>query len=365
MRALRQRGITAPMWGVGGPRMRAEGLRSPIPMEDFQVMGFTDIVTALPRLWRHFRAIRRQILKHQPPVAIFIDYPGFNLRLERSLRKHGYQGKIVHFNSPMVWAHGQHRVHTLAEHVDLLISLLPFEKRYYASTPLRVDYVGHPLTAKVQQYTYAPEWRSEASIPSNAPLFGLFPGSRLGEIRRNLPHQLQAAAYISSRFPDFRWGLAVAHEQLRPAIVHCIKQSPLNLRKDVFLVDGQFNYELMAESRAALATSGTVTAELALHRVPTAVSFQINLLNLAIAGLVLRLKLPHYCLVNIICEKRVYPEFYGWRPSARQIAAQLLPLIGEGKRRSTCLQGCDDMRERLGSSDASDAAAQSILEILG
>lgn len=364
MQALREQGLCDSFWGVGGQGMRRLGLDSLLPMEDFQVMGYSDVWRALPRLYRHFYTIREALLQRQPSVAIFVDYPGFNLRLERSLRKAGYSGKIVHFNSPMVWAHGRKRVDVLAENVDLLITLLPFEKAYYANTSLRVDYVGHPLVTRVTKHSYSPNWRKSYGIPPSLPLLGLFPGSRAGEIRRNLSTQLQAAKQLSKQLPHFGWGLAVAHAELRPAIEKAIHESSLKLGEQIFLVDTSSSYELMAECRAALATSGTVTAELALHHVPSVVSFQLSLLNLLVVGLVLRVQLPHYCLVNIICEDRVFPEFYGVRPDPTHMANALYPLIQEGEKRARCIAGCEHMRTRLGSGHAAEHAALSIGELI-
>src|SRR3990167_4995403 len=131
--------------GIGGPEMRAHGLFPIIPMEELQVMGFIDVIKHLPRLFKIFRRTVQTILDLNPKVVVTIDYPGFNLRLAKKLRKKGYQGKICHVVCPSVWAWGKKRIQTLADNYDLLLTLLPFEKPLFGKTSLRVEYIGHPL----------------------------------------------------------------------------------------------------------------------------------------------------------------------------------------------------------------------------
>ena len=154
MQALQSQRDQVSFYGVGGPLMRLEGLDCFIQMEKFQVMGFSDVIKALPHLWKLFYQVRDHILNMQPDCLILIDYPGFNLRLARSLRRKGFKGKLVQFICPSVWAHGKKRIAFLAAYFDLLLSIFPFETAYFAKTSLRVEYIGNPLTETISQHNY-------------------------------------------------------------------------------------------------------------------------------------------------------------------------------------------------------------------
>jgi lipid-A-disaccharide synthase len=187
--------------GVGGPSMREAGLSCMLPMEKFQVMGFVDVFIALPRLMRQFFAVKNYILRTQPPAVLLIDYPGFNLRLAASLRKAGFKGRICHYICPSVWAWGKKRIPQMANTLDMLFSILPFEKSYFSETSLPVHYVGHPLVAAVSNYRRRP-----LDDFSDGKVLALFPGSRRKELERNLFVQLSAAKKLRDRS-----GFAIRH----------------------------------------------------------------------------------------------------------------------------------------------------------
>ena len=159
--------------GVGGPLMRAEQFHCFLPMEDFQIFGFTGIVRHLPRVVNQFRQIRDHILGHDYDVVIFVDYPGFNLRMAQALRKRGYKGKLVQYICPSVWAWGKGRIDGMVKTLDLLIAFFPFEPALFAHTKLPVVFCGHPLTEAV-----APA----RAAPTEPPMIAIFPGSRRREI---------------------------------------------------------------------------------------------------------------------------------------------------------------------------------------
>lgn len=364
MAGLREQNPDLHFVGVGGPRMREQGLEEVLPMEAFDVMGYSDVFRVLPRLYKQFYFIRDKILELQPEAVLFVDYPGFNIRMAKALRKRGYKGRLIHFVCPMVWVHGKGRIKHLAANLDLLISILPFEKPLFDGTGLRVEYVGHPLAAKARDYPHQPRWREGYAIPYDKMLLGLFPGSRRAEITRNLPVQLQVAEQVKERYPDAVFALPVATPELRPLVLEALSNSELRLHHDIFLLSPESSYELMHEARAAIATSGTVTAELALHKVPTVVTYKLSWLNAFVVGVILRPKLDHYCLVNIICEKKVFPELLWPSPEPEQVAKELLALVEDGPTRNTCLEGCELLCSRLGGGDALRQACGHIGELL-
>lgn len=349
--------------GVAGPLMRLRGMKNLWSVEDFSVMGFTDVILALPRLVKLFYQIKKHILATNPEAVILIDYPGFNLRLAKALRKAQYTGKIIHYICPSVWAHGKNRIQQMAETLDLLLTIFPFEKQYFAHTPLKVEFVGNPLAEGLSKYPYFSEWKNEVSLP-NKPLVAVFPGSRQGEVARNLPVQLQALEKLKEKHPESAFGLSCSNEQLQPEILKMIEKTSLRVNKDIFLIPKKYTYELMRDSHSALAKSGTVTLELALHRCPTSVVYALTPLNRFIAKYVLKLNLPYYCIVNILGGKEIFPEMIEKGFDAETLFKNSQELFMEGSKRDSCLKACQEIQQSLLTGNASQVAAQKIKELL-
>lgn len=350
--------------GVGGPAMQAQGLKSLIPFEELQVMGFSAVIRSFPTLWRHFHTVRDQILTTQPDAVILIDYPGFNLRLAKALRKKGYHGKIVQLISPTVWAHGKKRVETMAKTLDLLLTIYPFEPHLFSRTTLKTVYIGNPLQDHIKTYAYDANWKESSGIGPKDPIVALFPGSRRKEIQNNLPLQLQSAVLLKKNYPEVKFALSYTQESQLGTIHDQISRQGLVVNRDIYLIPRKWTYELMHDARAALAKSGTVTLELALHQCPTVMMYQLSLLDFLIAKLVLRLKLPHYCIVNIIANKEVFPEFAGYGIHLNKLYHSLETTYADRSRRDVIQQECLNVRSMLGSSNACQTAAKAIQELL-
>ncbi len=300
LKGLYARNPSLKVWGVGGPKMRAVGLDVVMEMERFQVMGFVDVFFALPRLIKQFYTLRREILKRNPKVCLFIDYPGFNLAMEKSLRKKGFKGQICHYICPSVWAWGKKRIPKMEKILDYLFVIFPFEKQFFNPEKLKCLFVGHPLVQRIAEEKPAP-----ITLPQGR-ILALFPGSRAKEIDRNLSMQLKCAEKLMLEWPDLHIALSVTSSQLLPLIK---KYIPPTL--PVIFVEAKDTYALMRAAHMAIAKSGTVTLELALHGVPTVVTYGISPVDLFIARTILRINLPFYCIVNIVAQKEVFPELFG------------------------------------------------------
>lgn len=364
--ALRSRQPHLHLFGVGGPEMRAQGMSVHLPMEQFQVFGFTDILAKFPRLWRQFRQTRDLIQRENPNCVLLIDYPGFNLRLARALRQKGYGGKIVQYISPTVWAWGRGRIQKLADCADLLLAIFPFEPPLFSHTKLPVRFVGHPLIERMQCYSYNPHWYSTCKLQSTDKILAVFPGSRTGEIQRLFPRQLAAAIQLRQRDPRIKIAVSCAQESQCGLLEQEVRRVGQALGEDIVLVPKHFTYELMQSAHMALAKSGTVTLELALHGKPTVVVYDISTLNTLIARHILGLKLPHYCIVNILCGRTVFPEFIEQSFTANDLSQALLQLHIDGPKRQHCLTGCQETRKALltaSGDSASDTAAAAIEEL--
>lgn len=349
LRALRQARPELLIAGVGGPRMRAQGMECVMPMEAFQVMGFIDVFLALPRLMRQFYAVRKAILERNPKTVLLIDYPGFNLRMATHLRKKGYKGKICHYICPSVWAWGKKRIQTMAKTLDLLLTIFPFEKKYFENSPLRVEYVGHPLVEKI-----TPETTKENN------LLAIFPGSRTKEILRNLPQQLRVVKRLKQELPELKVALSVSQPQHLPLIQKILQQEQV----EVHLVPRKDTDELMRSCSVAIAKSGTVTLELALHNVPTVVTYGVSALDLFIVKHLIRLRLPYYCIVNIICNQEVFPELFGPNLQEEALYTKTKEFLTNKKTYTLCQEKCLQLRTLLGNKNSAQEAAALSLDLL-
>jgi lipid-A-disaccharide synthase len=340
--------------GVAGPKMRSQGMDCVLTTEEFQVMGFIDVFVALPKLIRQFYFVSRKIAELKPKAVILIDYPGFNLRMAKHLRKKGYSGKLVHFICPSVWAWGKKRIPLMGNTLDLLLSILPFEENLFVETPLKVAYVGHPLVEGMKNYAYKP-----FPFPSEGKIIALFPGSRAKEIQRNLPFYLDACRDLLQKHPEFKIALSISDEQYRPLILEILAAKQWE-ENELVCVPSEYSYELMKNAYIAIAKSGTVTLELALHRVPTVVTYGVSFLDKIIAYDILRIRLPFYCLVNIIAEKEVFSELIGPHFTFASLKEKLHALT-ETAVREKMQCACDLLIEQLGDKNAALEAAEEVM----
>jgi lipid-A-disaccharide synthase len=324
--------------GVGGPKMRAVGMETVYPMEELQVMGFIDVLLALPHLWKCFRKTVKAILKDNPQVVVTIDYPGFNLRLAKTLRKKGFKGKICHYVCPSVWAWGKKRIDLMGKHLDLLLSVLPFEKELFAKTALQVEYIGHPLAQKIAPLS---------SHDQN--LVALFPGSRTKEIERNFPFFIRLIDALKQEFPNLKYVVSLAQEKYRPLL----EGHPLATPQEIEQL----------KPFLAIAKSGTVSLELALKQIPSVVTYAISPLDLFLATYVFKIKLPFYALPNLIARKTIFPELIGPSLSDGNLYREVKNLITDRPSWEKCQKSCQALRENMGSENVSRKAAELILSL--
>lgn len=326
--------------------MSQQGIKSLFPFQDLQVMGFTDVILSLPKLYQCLTTCVETIMKGSPDACILIDYQGFNIKLAQELKKRNYKGKIILYVSPSVWAWGKSRIQKMEKAYDLLLSIYPFEPAFYKDSILPVKYVGNPLIELQTPYHYDPEWRKKASLPENKRLLVLFPGSRPAEISKNLPLQTEIAKELLAKEPDLHVAVSLKDASLLP-------QDPR-----FSLLPKEYHYEAMKECSGAIAKSGTITLELALHGAPFVVTYPMNRLNYLIAKYILQLSLKNYCIANILLNDTVYPEWIGCSLNAKEIAESLEKTMKNSSFPS------QKLKQLLGPKIASEEAAKSILEIL-
>jgi len=338
VKELRFQFPAARIFGVGGPKMRWAGLDCIMQMEKFQVMGFVDVLFALPRLFRQFFKLRDQILKENPDIVFFIDYPGFNLAMAKSLFKRSFKGKVCHYICPSVWAWGKRRIPKMEKILDHLFVTFPFEKEIFNKEKLQVDYVGHPLLEQIEKDNTPP-----IDVDPKYRVLALFPGSRQNEILRNFPMQIRVAKKLLDEHPDLFLVISVAKSPFSLLLDQIMKREGILERDRIMLISSSQNSALMKKAYLAIAKSGTNNLELALYKVPTVVTYAIGPLDLFIAKNLLRIRLPHYCIVNIVAKKRIYPELYGPKFTEKALYDHTKQFLTSEQLHQQCREKCGEI----------------------
>jgi len=346
--ALRTLLPSAEIVGMGGPRMAAAGVKLIVRAEDMAVMGLTEVVLHLPRIYRELRKLKRAIRAHPPTVAILIDFPEINFRLAREFHRLGVP--VIYFVSPQLWAWKQHRIRLVHEYVRRMLVIFPFEEPYYRARGVDAEFVGHPLADLPQPSITREQFAAEDHLDPARTWIGLLPGSRMKEIEANLPKMLKAATLLShgqlprgNPEPQFLIPLApTLTAAQRAAAQRLVKDLGSNI--DLRLIgdsgaEGTLNPAASAaravlfHARASIVASGTATVEAALIGNPFVVVYRVSPLTYAIARRMV--KVPHVAMANLIAQKRVVPEFIQHDFTAANIAEQLSPLLPDGPARES------------------------------
>lgn len=336
--------------GIGGPCLVEAGLQPLIPFEKLQVMGFSDVLKKLTSLYTTFHFVAKRILEEKPEGVLTIDYPGFNLRLAKYLRKKGYQGKLIHYIAPSVWAWKKERAREMADSYDLLLSILPFEKPWFAPYPLDTAYIGNPTAEQLKE-------EEEIDPPVNGNILALFPGSRAGEIKRHLPLFLQSAELYLKKHPEAN--IVISTDPCFHPLIQ--ERLPLKKLQHFQVLSQKVRFGLMKKAKGALAKSGTVSLELALRGCPSVISYEMPFLNHFLARHVFKINLPFYALPNILLNKSLFPEHYGHHLSPEALFSSLEKVI---ESKNEIDKGREALLKVLGPLSPSHEGAQLIHRLL-
>ena len=351
MRALKAQHPAVEFIGVGGPLMQAEGLSSYFPMERLSVMGLVEVLGRLRELLARRKLLIKTLIEEKPDVFIGIDAPDFTLNIELKLRQAGI--KTVHYVSPSVWAWRQKRVLKIREGCDLMLTLLPFEARFYEEKGVPVRFVGHTLADAIPLQADRAAARAELGLP-DGPLVALMPGSRGGEVGRLGALFFDAAERLQAQKPGIRFVLPCASPQRRAQIETLLEGRNLPLT----LLDGQSHLALAA-CDAVLIASGTATLEALLYKRPMVVAYRLAPLTFWI--LKRMVKSPYISLPNLLAQRLLVPELLQDDATPDALAQTLLPLIDGGEEQT---RGFDDIHRTL-RRDASNQAADAVLTLIG
>lgn len=354
---LRETDADLTFFGAAGPLMRSAGVEPVVEADRLSIVGLAEIGRALPM----FLDARRKLLaaadERQPAVAILVDFPEFNLKLARSLKRRGI--RVVYYISPQLWAWREYRVRTIRNYVDLLITILPFEKDWYAARGIdHVEYVGNPLAREVHADRSRDEFCDAHGLDAAEPVVSLLPGSRHKEIVRIFPVMIDAAVRMWHERPEIQFVAAAANDSSRRDIAGLLRSRSEPPR--ITLVASE-TYDALNASDAAVVTSGTATLEAGILGTPMAIVYRTSWLNYTLFEPLI--EVDHYGLINLIAGKRIAKELIQGELTPETLATELGrlldPVANAAARRELAAAA-----EKLGSGGASRRAAEAIIRLM-
>lgn len=356
MRALKAEDSGAEFRYFGGDRMQAVGGTLLNHYKDIAYMGFIAVATHARTILRAMRLCREAIVEWQPDVVILVDYPGFNLKIAAYVRKHT-RIPVYYYISPKIWAWKEHRIRDIKRDIDEMFSILPFEIEFYSKHHYPIHYVGNPSVDEIA------EWKmnnNNGTESAKRRIIALLPGSRISEIRANLPLMLRAAVpYAGKGYDIVIAGAPDMDDDFYRRIANRSGQEgfcPDIVRNSTFA--------LLDSAEAALVTSGTATLETALFRVPQVVCYYTKAGKFVSLMRRLVLKVKYISLVNLIVNRELVPELVADRMTLSNLAAHLESIVEGGSARQAQLDGYNEMIQRLGEPGAPRRAAKIMVEKL-
>ena len=348
--ALKKQAPDIEVFGVGGQYLREAGMHTLVDAATIAGMGLFEARDKVRALIRTYRQLT-QILRTDPPdLLILIDFPEFNLRLAKIAKQVGV--KVFYYISPQVWAWRKRRVHTIAQRVDRLAAIFPFESDFYAKHGCSVDFVGHPLVDRVHPTRSREDTLQRYGLDPNRKTIALLPGSRAQEVRYLLAPMLEATRLLGDAY---QFVLAVASTLDTAQISNQVGKYP------ILTVQGD-TYNIVHAADLALVASGTATLETALLERPMVIVYRMAPVTYALARLIVRV--PHIGMPNLIAERRVVPELIQSQVTPERIAAEVRLLLSNPQAYRVTQEGLRDVRRRLGSGGAAERAAKLALAML-
>lgn len=334
----KQPNATFRLWG-GEKMQKAAKSELVVHYREMAFMGFIEVIKNIRTISRRLKQCKKDILEHNPQVLVLIDYPGFNMRIAKFAKEHGI--KVAWYIAPQVWAWKENRVKALKRTTDLMLVILPFETDFFAKHDMDVTYVGHPLLDHLK-------WNPSAVDIEDSPSIALLPGSRQQEINSILPRMLE----VVKHFPKATFFISRA-----PSQSEAVYQPYLN---DQVVLSEKNSYDLLAESDAALVTSGTATLETALIGVPQIVCYLTSPTTYQLAKFFI--KVPFISLVNLIADREVVKELIQHNLNGDALKTELAKIL-ETENRKDMLNDYKFIREKLGGHGASERAADNIIAL--
>ncbi len=354
MQALKRRDSESQFRFFGGDLMAAVGGTRVRHYSELAYMGFVPVLLHLPTIMRNMKICKEDIARWQPDVVILVDYPGFNLSIAKYVKAH-HICPVYYYISPKLWAWKEYRIKNIKRDVDELFSILPFEVEFFEQKHhYPIHYVGNPTAQEVRQFIEERGVGEERADHRSRPIIALLAGSRMQEIKDNLPAMIQATRHLSGQYDIVVAGAPGIHKDYYARFLNA---THVRLVSDA-------TYSLLSKATAALVTSGTATLETCMFRVPQVVCYETPLPQLI--GFLKRhlIKVRYVSLVNLIANREVVPELVAETFSVDNIRHNLEDILPGGPKRQQMLDDYEEVHRRLGDSQAPDRAAQLIIKLL-
>jgi lipid-A-disaccharide synthase len=354
MSSLRRRDVDLNFIGRGGPQMRAiAGERFKNWLDDAAVLGLWEVVSKYGYFRKQFRETLKEIQEGKPDAVVLIDYPGFNLRLADALRRQSREQKIIYYISPQVWAWNRGRIKKMARFLDLVLCIFPFEADLYNKSGLHAIFVGHPMLERLRS--------QRIDIERDPNLIGLFPGSRLPEVRKIFPVMLESVNELRKRNRNMHFEVAAASQELVVGLTEILDRHVRD-RQVVQIKVGE-TAAIMQRASAGIVASGSATLEAAYFRLPFVLIYKVAWPTYLAARLVVNVK--HLGMPNVLAGREVVSEFIQHRARPEAIAKAAWHLMENSDTRERMISEFDAVIGKLGIGEASDKAAGAILEEIG
>jgi lipid-A-disaccharide synthase len=345
-------------FGVGGQKMAAAGCEILIPSEKLAVMGLVEVIGHLPVIWCSFQQLKGELTGSQKPDAlVLIDFPDFNLRLAHQAKKAGVP--VLYYISPKVWAWRKGRVKKIAESVDSLAAIFPFEPVLYDGLDILVKYVGHPLLDEFAAAGECVDLRQDLEISITKKIVGLFPGSRRSELRYMLETLVESAQLIHDGLPEVHFLVPIANSLTKNEVE---SQFSFDLPISFIESDTATIYDVAGNCDTILTVSGTVTLQIALVGTPMAIFYKASPLTYEIGKRLV--KVDHFGLPNIVAGQRVAPEFLQGMATPRALADEALHVLNDASYAEAMKEGLQKVQAELGEPGCSTRVAEMLLDML-
>ena len=353
---------TFEFFGATGEKLRAEAVETLVNVDNFSIVGLPEIARALPMFWRAFQILKRAAEARKPDVVILVDFPDFNLKLAKSLKKQNL--KVVYYISPQLWAWRKHRVKTIKQSVDLLLTILPFENDWYAGQGVsHVEYVGNPLAGEVKSRLTKKEFCARHDLNVNKPIIALLAGSRHKEIVRILPVLLQTASLMTKKNAEIQFVVALAATRSFAEVETAIAEAKKNGSQlpEILITVKDETFEALNASDAAAVASGTATLETAIIGTPLAIVYKTSPLNYFLLRPLISVE--NFGLINLIARETVAAEFIQDEFTAENLSAELFRLL-ERVENQKIRKRLNEVTETLGAGGTARRAAAIIIKFL-
>ncbi|MEW6009187.1 MAG: lipid-A-disaccharide synthase [Candidatus Omnitrophota bacterium] len=349
----------AEFFGLGGKNLENVGVKLLFNITDLAVVGFFEVLANFSKFKKIFKETLVEIERIKPDCCILVDYPGFNLRLARELKKRGIH--VIYYISPQVWAWGKSRVKIIKDCVDKMIVFFDFEKEFYKNFDIEAESVGHPLLDAVNVDLGQELFLKKVNFNKDKSTIALMPGSRKKEVYTLLPIMLDAAKIIAKKSRQKAQFILIEANTIKSDlnVTQILNQ---NKELELVTITEEERYDGLFASDIAIIVSGTATLEAMLLDTPMVVIYKLNLLSWFFARFLI--KIPYIGLVNVVAGEKIVPELIQFKAKPRPIAKTCLDMLSNREKYKSIVLKLDEAKKRLGSPGATERAAKIIADFI-